>query len=381
MSLSNQTNPASPVNDMFGDDDNIIINGDCAIAQAGNSIAAIGSGGSGQYAVDCINLQNQVSTAVLTFAQVSDHPILGPQGYSIKATVTTNDAAVAAADRVIIRIVLEGNQIAKIFRDSTTDYCPLALSFWAKHNLGVNAGLPVTFGSSNFDRVFPSWINLQSGAWIYCVVPIVSTNFATGGTWNINPPNANGGGIVEFALMAGSNFTGATPDQWNSAGTSQLYPTGVATNFCATIGNTLQLADIKLQRGMIGTLYRRKSFALQLAECQRYYWQSFQYGTTPVQNIGNTLSTINYFIQVAGATTSGLQVKHPVTMRATPTVTGFNPQAANNKWRNTGAGADSGTPAFSSSSGTDYTLIQNPQVAGDAAGQNAALHATFNSRL
>lgn len=377
--LSNQANPASPVNSMFADDDNYVINGDCVIAQAGNSFAGIASGNT-IYPTDCWFFNNSASTAVVTVAQVADHPILGAQGWSNKMTVTTADAAVAAADIIIYNVALEGNQVAQFLRDSTTDFTPFCLSFWMKHNLGGNAVLPVSICSNPIDRCFASSINCPSGAWTYVVMPVISTGFTTGGTWNINPPNANMGLQIRFGVMAGSNFNGAPADQWNANGVSQLFVPG-GTNFVGTLGNTLQITDLKIQKGLIGTMFKRKSFQEQLAQCQRYYEQSFPYGTVPAQAAGQV--NASFFKQVvgAGAATFVDSIPYRVTKRAIPTLTTFNPVNANIQAYNNSRANDAAGTGGSGANGTDRFLLNYTTSAGSAAGDGYFVNWTANARL
>ncbi len=67
-------------------------------------------------------------------------------------------------------------------------------------------------------------------------------------------------------------------------------------------------------------------------------------------------------------------------MREIPTLTYYDPHAANSKWRNTDRGVDSGA-AQNFGSGEDRFGIANPQVAGDRLDDNFGIHWTADAEL
>jgi hypothetical protein len=93
----------------------------------------------------------------------------------------------------------------------------------------------------------------------------------------------------------------------------------------------------------------RLNFADELAQCQRFYEKSFPYGTAPVQNVGNNngAATYTYTSNVSEAWNINLAFK--AVKRAIPTITTYNPAAANANW-NTGL-------AYSTTSISDGSAI------------------------
>lgn len=374
MTISTQSLPANS-NSRFDDGDNPIINADMKIAQAGASFAGIAAGGNA-YPVDGVNLQNVAGGAVITAKQTGDHPIL-TFGKCVEFIVTTADAAVAAADLVQAYIPVEGNDLVRVLNNSTTKFHPFCLSFWAKHNLGAGAvTLPVTFASSNQDLTYPSQVILPTAnVWTYCCIPILQGSFITTGTWNL--ASANLGAMVMFGLMTGSNFTGAVIDDWDTTGTTKY--TAGGTNICGTINNFLRITDVKLEHGTLGTVLQRKSFGSQLQQCKRYYWQTFSYGITPVQNSGITGGSIIYSAVLAGVNAYTVMIFNPVEMRAPPTITTYSPSVASANWLNNTSGVDSGVPVTSITAVGGR--ITNPQVAADNVGNLIRVHLSADARL
>jgi hypothetical protein len=106
--------------------------------------------------------------------------------------------------------------------------------------------------------------------------------------------------------------------------------------------NVLYIAETQLEYGTLATPFQTASGGSiqgELAMCQRYYQKSFAQGTAPATNAGRTGAVENFAIRAAGALGISF-VRFPVIMRGTPTVTIFNPSAANNQARNLDTGSD-----------------------------------------
>lgn len=77
----------------------------------------------------------------------------------------------------------------------------------------------------------------------------------------------------------------------------------------------------------------------ELAACQRYYYKTFAYGTAPAQNVGvNTGEFI--FQSITSSASAAGSLCLPYEMFSAPTLTTYNPSAANTQVRDESAGAD-----------------------------------------
>ena len=84
--------------------------------------------------------------------------------------------------------------------------------------------------------------------------------------------------------------------------------------------------------------FQFESHATNLARCQRYFYKTFDQGTTPAQNVSDG----NYLLAVGTDTGSRSHgsIEFPVAMRADPTITTFNPFAANASGRQPNSSTD-----------------------------------------
>lgn len=104
-----------------------------------------------------------------------------------------------------------------------------------------------------------------------------------------------------------------------------------------TAGKVVRIAQFDVRPGTSLMAYLPPDPDVALASCVRYYWKSFPEATTPAQNTGSSTGALN----AAGEVANGLMaasVLFAVPMIKVPTVTTFNPSAANANW-STGATA------------------------------------------
>ncbi len=345
---------------------NLIIGGDFTLNpwQRGISFTGIATA---TYSADRF-LTTYVSSAVTNVTQSTDSPTVAQANiYSVNAyqvAVTTADASIAAGDFYTITQRIEGYNFANIAQRSFT------LSFWVK---AVKTGIYcVSFVNSGADRSYVAEYTINvTNTWEYKTITVTASPSA--GTWNYT----NGIGLsVNFALACGSTFQ-TTANAWN---TGNFLGTSNQVNGLDSNTNTFQLALIQVESGTDATPFEQKTIMEVLSSSQRYYQKTFNQGLAPAQATASQLGCISYRASVAAIVANGALWEYPVTMRAAPAVTFYNPVSANSNWYNSSLAADSGASS-TNNIGDRAFFSTNAQVAGDTVTSLMVIHATADAEL
>lgn len=146
------------------------------------------------------------------------------------------------------------------------------------------------------------------------------------------------------------------------------------TSIGAVSSKAFYVGDLQVTAGDTALPFEFRPFSTELALCQRYYEKSFTQGVAPAQNVGSIVGAFQV-PQVAAASTgvSFGTVYFKTTKRTAPTVTFYNPSAANGQMRNSSTGVDcSGTSAVAT--GDASFSITATTGAGTAIGGTNAVH-------
>lgn len=346
--------------------ENLIIGGnfDTNPWQRGITFAAVATG---TVTADCW-VWGQQGIGVVTIAQVADAPTVAQSGMfvqnSLGVTVTTIDATIGNAEFYLVQYRMEGYDWAQIAQNYFT------CSFWVKAT--VTGTYAVSFRSVGVDRCYVQNFTINTtNTWEYKTVTVLPS--PTAGTWNYT----NGIGLtIVFTLANGSDYF-TTAGAWQ---TGNFLSTSAQVNNMATVNNVFRVDLVKIVKGRTDTPWEVRTEAEELALCQRYYFKTFNQGVTPVQNSGTTVGTHSYVVTNGLGTNGGNAIIFPVSMRTTPTMTAFNPSAANTNWRSITDGSDSGASSFVLT-GARGSQVQNAQVLADGAGDVVALHVTASAAL
>jgi hypothetical protein len=150
-------------------------------------------------------------------------------------------------------------------------------------------------------------------------------------------------------------------------------PTGTAG-----ANDWVEITGVQIEVGSVATTLRKAGGTLQgeLAACQRYYEKSFYIGTAPAQNAGSDGSAI------IPLTSDYAQFFIPfkVTKRTAPSITLFNPSAANANPRNFDDAADLGAATARFIGETSFSVVAAKNAAGTT-GDVIGINWTANSEL
>ena len=228
--------------------------------------------------------------------------------------------------------------------------------------------LPTTIGTIAASGVF----TLTAAGWTE--IPRGNYGAAVGNVLNLTTDDQVGGDEIDL------KFNG-----WEVTDAAQIVDSDkfaiVVTYQTPTASSELACNSISLVPGNIPTRPAPQTPNEVLIGCEYYYQKSFNVIAPPAQNNGVNTGESN-FIQgkAAGLTTLGPNVKFPIIMRTDPTVTLYNPAAANAQIRNlTVAGDYSASTAINvrqkgfSTAGTSN--------AGSAVGDIIGVHWVADARL
>lgn len=303
--------------------ENRVINGDFLIDQI-NETAAVTPAATG-YICDMWKLDTAGLGSDITL-QVQNS--VAPTNFlnSMKL-LTASNATPTAAQYTILTHIVEGSQIADL-AFGTNNATLVTITFQARSS--VIGTYCVSFRNSAANRSYiATYATTVANQWTWVSITVPGD---LTGTW-LTAPNTIGMNI-SFDMGSGSNFqsTAGTWQAGNFTGTSG------AAKLVANAAATLYIANVQLFAGNQPIPYSPRPFRLELNLCQRFYQKTFQTGVAPAQNAG-----------VSGAIT----VKNPIAlgdpsewwqfvpkMAGTPTITTYNPSAANANWRNITAVAD-----------------------------------------
>ncbi len=283
---------------------NRIINGDMRIDQRNEGASVTVNSNGVFFPVDRFWATGQSADGVFTVQRVVD----APAGFinSVKATVTTADASLAAGQRYYLIQLIEGLNVADL-AFGTASAKSVAISFWVKSSLTGTFGGSIKNGASN--RSYPfSYTISAANTWEQKTVVIAGD---TTGTWLAT----NGVGMAVLWTLGSASDRLGTASTWAAANYDG--PTG-ATNVLATGAATFFITGVQLEVGNAATEFERRAFGQELALCQRYFEKS----ASPSRAI--LLSSEQSFIAVyPNATIPNnsyyAHVSFKVTKRATPT--------------------------------------------------------------
>tara|TARA_R100000322_G_scaffold149_1_gene121 strand:+ start:959 stop:2056 length:1098 start_codon:yes stop_codon:yes gene_type:complete len=290
---------------------NMIINGAYQIAQRGTTSTAVGADGvSGYHNVDRWRIDiNDTSAGRVTMAQTAVTDLAGFAN-SMKITCTTTDTSIAAGEALIFNQRVEGQNIQRLTATSTSTNA-FTLSFYAKSNASRAIASEINFTNGTNRQISKLHTIGTSWARYTMTVPAASNT-------QIDDDNSHELS-VNFWLHAGSTFTSGTiNDDALDSITNANRAAGIGSIFAST-DNFFEITGVQLELGEVATPFEHRSFADDLALCQRYYQKS--YDTTEDPGTSSNTGKLNFVIGAAANATFRFGAEFRVSMRAAPTFT------------------------------------------------------------
>ena len=241
---------------------NLLYNGAMQVSQRGTSTTGITTAPSGDYytADRWKFLVNLIGTWTQDIQ--NDAPTGSGFRRSVRLLCTTADAAPAAGDYLIFSQLLEGQDLQRV-RKGTSSAQKLTISFWVKANVTGTYVVELR-DPDNARGISASYTVSASATWERKTVTFSADT--TGAFDNDNAVSLE----VNFWLGAGSTYTSGTlATTWASL-TNANRAVG-QTNLAAATNNYWQITGVQLEVGAVATPFEFKSYGQELRECQRYF--------------------------------------------------------------------------------------------------------------
>ena len=297
---------------MIGTSKNIIINGAMNVAQRGTSSTANGYG-----SVDRFRILYNGTDEAPTHAQVDvasgTTPYTSGFRKAYKITNGNQTGGAGGADYIIVRTILEAQDIANSGWNYTSSSSNITLSFWVKSSVAQNFyGNLVSYDGTPQNYAFETG-SLTADTWTKITKTIP-------GNSNLTFDNNTEAGVrLNILPFFGASYTGSvTLNQWAAYSGSAQTPANTSTWY-TTNDATFEITGVQLEVGSVATDFEHKSFAEELALCQRYF-QSISRSSSS-NSVDGTFAAGTCNTNGGAGGILQVMVRFQTTMRAAPTMT------------------------------------------------------------
>ncbi len=245
---------------------NLIINGAMQVAQRGTSSTTSGYGSVDRFRVFFTGVDENPTQAQADVV-AGTTPYTSGFRKCLKVTNGNQTSGAGASDYLIIRQIIEAQDIANSGWNYTDSNSKITLQFWVKSSVAQNFyGRLQTRDGTTYSYPFETG-SLSADTWTKITKTIV-------GNSNLTFNNDNGAGLnVEVVPFYGTDFT-ASPslNTWAAHSSSSRTPDYTSTWY-TTNDATFELTGVQLEVGSVATDFEHRSFGQELQLCKRYYEQ------------------------------------------------------------------------------------------------------------
>tara|TARA_R110002167_G_scaffold364045_1_gene585231 strand:- start:133 stop:1230 length:1098 start_codon:yes stop_codon:yes gene_type:complete len=288
------------------------INGDMSVWQRGTSFTGLSSGN--PLSADRMHFKI-TSSGTWTLTRESDAPAGTGFTYSLKALCTSADSS---ANQLRLYHNFEGQDVTQLAY-GTSSAKSLAVSFWVKSNV-----------TGTYSSSLESHITGRQA----------SLNFTvdSAGTWEKKELIFGGDSASAITATTISGLTmsiwlgsiaslgtgGTTNGQWVTDSSYTRLNGGGNVYLGDTANNYLQITGLQIESGDTATDFEHRSYAEELAACQRYYETSYVTGVAP----GTAPAAGQVYASNHNSTSypSSGELRFTTRKRATPTIVLYNSQ-------------------------------------------------------
>lgn len=254
---------------------NLIINGAMQVAQRGTSATTFAYG-----TVDRFK-PTEGSTSSLAITQTQDTN--APSGFSnsFKITVTTAET-MSGSKQLAFFHAIEAQNLQQLGY-GTSDAKSVTVSFWVKSS--VTGAYCLSLYENDDNRNIGATYTINSAnTWEYKTITFPPDTVGV-------IDNNNGGGLeTYFFLSVGADRKSADNTSW-ATWSAARFGYGQVADVAGTTNATWQITGLQLEVGDTATPFEHRSYADELAKCQRY----FQVGAFARRWTSNGSNEYNFF--------------------------------------------------------------------------------------
>jgi len=280
---------------------NLILNGAFQIAQRSTSSTTNGYGSVDRWKLDSSNITHN-STKSQQSLSSSDTPYT--LGFRKFARIALSQAGVVATNSYVeFQQKIEAQNISNSGWNYTSSSSFITVQFWFRCSTNQTFYAWVTSTDGTNKRFTFSFTASGNNAW----TKITKTIPGASGI-QIDDNNEEGFNFV-IAPFYGTDYTGSVSlDTWVTKNDATHSP-DYASTWLTAGASTFDVTGVQLEVGSVATDFEHRSYAQELALCQRYYYQYYS-GTEDGY----------YFYQYVSSNRM-MDIQHPVPMRIDPTAT------------------------------------------------------------
>ena len=280
------------------------------------------------------------------------------------ATTITSAASPNAGDLIALMARVEGSSLRGLGW-GTINAKPITLSAQMKCTVGGKYTISID-NASNRGYNLQATLAADNPTTVVLHIPGDPT-----GTWS----TADGSAAMRVIFWLTSGTTTGTGGAWTATTGNAM---SGQTQLSATNGASCRISNVNVEPGMIAHEFVPLPPSALLQAAQRRYKKTFPIGTAPAQNAGlaGALCT-----PAASATAGTLSIQWPLAMSKSPTITTYNPSAANANWRDV-TGASDAVVLVDPSTAKGATGVQiGEQTTALTVGNNYCIHAVADGTL
>lgn len=302
--MANPIDLATLFREQIGGRRNLIINGSMQVAQRGGGTTSITNGVNGLDYYSADRMKNYISygNGDITYASVTtDGNSFKPAFQNSVKYSNLTGGAPQGSEQVALLHYIEGQDLQHL-EYGTSNAKTLTLSFWVKTNkTGVYSVEFFVVPTSGSNRGYTKTFTVSSTNWEYHTLTV------EGDTASDIRNSNNYGLLVKFWLAAGGNFTSGTlQTSWQDRVAGNAV-SEFNVNLAGSSNNVFEITGLQMELGETATPFEHRSYAEELALCQRYYEKNDNVFIREASNIANVFFKVTKrsFPTVTGTVSSG----------------------------------------------------------------------------